>query len=305
MNPGQIRVIDPILTNVAQGYRNGDMVGYNLFPRVPVQVAGGQIIEFGKESFRLYNTRRAPGGATKRIESGYLGKPYALENHALEATVPIELQRDAKAVPGIDLATRRLNLVLKVDALELEVQQAGLCLNPANYDSNHKLALSSATKWSADTGRPDLDVKEAKEAIRSAVGTYPNLLLLSAQAFNACQTNPEIKDRFKYTSSASITEDMLANYFQVAKVVVGKGVVDQGDGNGDIWGNNAVLAYVALGSLGAEEPSYGYTYTLEGNPYVKNPYFEDNSESWVYGVHHERMPVLSGILSGFLFQNPA
>ena len=66
-----VRVIDPILSNVVQGYSNMDLVGKNLFPNVPVFASGGQIIEFGKEAFKLYNARRAPGGKTSRIQMGY------------------------------------------------------------------------------------------------------------------------------------------------------------------------------------------------------------------------------------------
>src|SRR5690606_24928298 len=99
----QRRVIDPILSNVVQGYRHPEHIGHNLFPRVPVQVAGGKIIEFGKESFKLYSTSRAPGTAFKRMQFGYEGKDYVLENHGLEVPVPREHLRDAAQVPGIDL----------------------------------------------------------------------------------------------------------------------------------------------------------------------------------------------------------
>src|SRR5690606_25974123 len=68
MTPQQVRVVDPVLSQVALGYRHPEHVGMALFPRVPVQVSGGQILEFGKESFRLYNSLRAPGAATKRVQ---------------------------------------------------------------------------------------------------------------------------------------------------------------------------------------------------------------------------------------------
>ena len=71
------RVIDPILTTVAQGYNSPDYVGAQLFPEVPVAASGGQIIEFGREAFQLYNSRRSPGGSTREIQFGYLGRPFA------------------------------------------------------------------------------------------------------------------------------------------------------------------------------------------------------------------------------------
>ena len=88
MSNNSVRVIDPILTTYVQGYKQQNLVGDNLFPVVPVDASGGRILEFGKEDFKIYAAGRAPGGKTKRIEVGYLGKPYALGNDALEALVP-------------------------------------------------------------------------------------------------------------------------------------------------------------------------------------------------------------------------
>lgn len=304
LNQAQIRVIDPILSTIVQGYTNAELVGSALFPAVPVNVAGGQIIEFGKEAFQAYDTRRAPGGATKRIAAGYLGKPYAVENHALEALVPLEHSRDAAAVPGIDLSSLHVKLVQDIHLNTLEVQQAGIARNALNYDANHKVALAGVTKWTDPNSKPLADVLAAKEAVRATCGRYPNVLTLSAKAFVALQSNPSVQTRFQYTSSASITTDMLANYFGVQKVVVGAAVSATDAGVfSDIWGNDAVLAYVPQGLSSVQQPSFAYTYTMAGHPFVKAPYLDNNRESWVYGVHFERVPVLTGMQSGFLIQN--
>lgn len=300
------RVIDPILTNVAQGYRNSDFVGNVLFPRVPVMASGGQIIEFGKEAFYQYNLRRAPGGRTQRINFGYLGKPFSLLQDSVEVPVPREHLRDAAVVPGINMGNRAVGLGMKVVTKSLETDQAALATTAGNYDANHKLALAGATKWSVATGTPTADINTAREAIRSSVGVYPNVALLSAVAFNAAINNPNVLSRFQYTSSDVVTEEMLAKLWNLDKVVVGK-AIGMTDANvaSDIWGNNAVLAYVNLGSENAEEPSYGYTYAMEGNPLVEQPYWDASTKSWIYPVNYERAPVLSGITSGFLIQTPA
>ena len=69
---------------MAQGYKQADLVGGALFPQVPVGLRAGKIVTFGKEDFMLYNTRRAPGENTKRVQFGFEGKPFALKNEALE-----------------------------------------------------------------------------------------------------------------------------------------------------------------------------------------------------------------------------
>lgn len=307
LSPSSARVIDPILSTVAKGYRNQEMVGSTLFPTANVSVSGGQILEFGREAFRLYSSARTPGSATRRVQYGYLGKPFALFNHSLEGMVPREYQRDASLVPGIDLGKGAVVKTMKALQLSVEVEQAALALNAANYGASNKTALAGATKWSTSTGVPLTDIDAGREAIRSQCGVYPNVLLLSAVAFNACKNNPSVVTRFQYTSAQSITPDMLAALFNVKKVVVGAGVY-WSDANvaTDIWGNSAVLAYVPEGNLSdPDEPSYGYTYTMTGNPAADEPYYDANTKSWIYPVTYERAPVLSGISAGYLIQTPA
>lgn len=311
MSVSQARIINPILSTVAQGYTNMDLVGHALFPRVPVYTTGGQIIEFDRDAYRMVNARRAPGAATKRIPMGYSGKLFALLQDSLEAPVPREMLRDASAVPGIDLAGRAVNVVMKSLCLTLEFDQATLATTAANYGAANKVALAGATKWSAATGNPLTDIDTGREAIRQSCGIYPNVLLLSALAFNACKNNPNVIARLQYNAQVSpdatqITPLMLAGLFNVKKVVVGA-AISWTDANvaTDIWGNNAILAYVPEQNLAIEEPSYGYTYTMDGNPLVEEAYYDKNQKSWIYGVTYERAPVLSGISSGYLIQTPA
>jgi hypothetical protein len=306
MLSSQVRVVDPVLTEIAQGYRHAEHVGHTLFPKVPVSLSGGQVLEFGKESFKLYQARRAPGSATKRIRFGYLGKSFALVQDSLEGQVPREYLRDAAQTPGIDLGGRAINSTLRALSLTLEHDQAQLATDGTNYDNNHKVTLSGTDKWSDGASDPTANIDSGKEAIRTSVGIYPNTLVLSAQAFNALKNHPSISERFKYTSRESVTPEMLSALLDLEKVVVGKAVAFDDDGSDiDIWGNNAILAYVPSTPSGMEDPSFGYTYTMEGYPLVEKPYYENNAKSWIFPVTYERAPVLTGILSGYLIQNPA
>ncbi|MEW5727728.1 MAG: hypothetical protein AB1918_07875 [Pseudomonadota bacterium] len=306
LNTAGVRVVDPILTTHVQGYRHPGNVGHLLFPRVPVGVSGGQVLEFGKESFKLYNARRAPGTDTKRIQFGYAGKPFALKQDALEAAVPREWMRDASKIPGIDLARRAVNVVQGAIELGRENEKASIATDAANYDANHKLALAGGDKWSADTGKPVKDITDGKEAVRATIGVRPNTLVLSPLAWNAARENPSVIERFKFTTPGPITLEQFAKLVEIETIVVGEAVYadDAGDFH-DVWGNAAVLAYVPRASEGMEQPSYGYTYTMEGHPSVEKPYWDDRAKSWVYGVTNEDAPLLTGMVAGFLFQDPA
>jgi len=304
MNVGQARVIDPVLSTVAQGYKNQELVGASLFPYVPVDLRGGKVIAFGKEAFKLYSTLRAPGGVVKRIQFGYAANPYAIETHNLAAVVPWEIQTEAQTYPGIDITSRSVGTVMKSMLLELETQQAGLATNASNYDSNHKLALSGTSMWSDPASDPIKAIDTAREAIRSSIGAYPNTMMFGPAAWKAFKNNPTVIDRIKYTQRALLTEQLAAELTEIPNVVVGKAVTaDDAGAFSDVWGNDVVLAYTALGSLSAEEPSYGYTYRLRGNPTVDQPWYDSNTKSWIYPVTDERIPVQTGFTAGFLFTN--
>ena len=309
MNTDQARVIDPILTEVARGYVNAERVGHVLFPRVDVTARGGQILQFGKESFYRINMRRAPGANTQRVTFGYEGDPFFLVQDSLDVPIPREHMQDANTVPGVDMGKRATKLGMDQVMLSLEIEQAELASNPDHYADNQKEALLGSDKWIDPSSDPLAVVSHAKEEARRAAGVDPNRMVISKPIFNALKFHPKIVERYKYTSAESVTARMLANIFDLEEVAVGKGVYM--DSNApeenpflDIWGNNAILAYTPLTVMGFEQPSYGYTYSLVNHPFVEKPVWDDSTKSWVYGVTYERSPVLAGPSAGFLIQNP-
>ena len=301
----QRRVIDPILSTIVLGFVHPEHIGMQLFPRVPVMVSGGKVIEFDKSAFRLYNTSRAPGTAFKRVQFGYQGQPYALENHGLEAPVPREHQREAGVVPGIDLATRAVNGVMRINSLILEKAQADLARDDTKYDANHKNTLSGTDQWNDySNSNPITDVNDAKEAIRSTTGVYPNTIEIPATVMKILTEHPKIVEKIKYSERGIVTAEILAAVFDIPKVIVGKAIAfDDADASIDVWGKDVVLAYVPDNPSGMEEPSFAYTYVMEGHPNVEVPYWEDSTKSWIYGVGYERAPVLTGMVSGFVIKN--
>lgn len=307
LNTKLARVIDPVLTGIAQGYVHAQRVGSVLFPRVDVLQHGGRVIEFGRESFFDYKAKRAPGANVQRIQFGYEGKPFALDGFALDAPIPREFMQDAETVPGVDLGKRAVNTLMDSLTLSLEIEQADLAANAGNYPSGNHLALSGTGCWNRPDSDPVGAVDDAKDQVRTTCGVEPNRMVISAKAFRALKNHPRIVERFKYTSAESITAKMLAGLFDLEELAVGKTTyVDDTGADAafkDAWGNVAVLAYTPVQDAAIEQPSFGYTYTLKGHPFVEQAAWENSIRSWVHGVSYARKPVLTGISSGFLFTN--
>jgi hypothetical protein len=308
MNPSQARVIDPVLTTVAQGYQNAEMIATALFPVVPVPLRGGNVITFGKESFMLYQSQRAPGENTKRVRFGYAGAPYTLVDYSLEGVVPMEIEQEAMNGPGIDLGSRAVNDVQAFMSLRHEKAAADLARNAATYAASNKATLSGTSQWSdyGATSDPINDVQSAISAVRAATGKRPNTVAMGALVMDKLKHHPKVVDRIKYTGRDVATAELLASLFGVSRVLSGDAIYsnDAGTAFTDVWGKDVVVAFTNTASAQSGGlPSYGYTYMLDGYPMVEEPYYDRSSKSWIYPVTRSEAPVLAAPSAGFLFTN--
>lgn len=302
MTPGQARVIDPVLSNVARGYKNAQLVGGFLFPTVQVAQRAGKVIQFGKESFRLYDTARAPGTAVKRVSIGYGNQNFSLVDHSLAAIVPQELLEEASAVPGVDLAAASMQTVLASMSVRLEYEQAQLATNAANYAASNKITLSGTDQFNDPASDPVAVILDAREDVRAKTGVYPNTLEIPAQVFSVLKRHPKIIDRIKYTGRDVPTVELLASLFEVDRVVIGSAVISDAAGAlSDIWGKSVVLAYTDISGVNnMGSPSFGYTYQLNGYMVASPGRWDADIRSWLYDITDASQPVIAGSEAGYL-----
>ncbi len=305
MNRSESRAIDPILSQIALGYKNAKFVGTTLMPLIPCPKSGVRLMKFGKEAFIKYKMRRAPGADTPEVQFGYASDPVALVQDALNGKVPREWMRDTKDVPGLSLGTTAVNNVMNSMHLGLEIEIAEIATDATNYGVNNKIALTGSDKWTDPASKLSQSVESYKEAVRSQIGVEPNKMILTPSDFKACKYHPEVVERFKYTTAESITAAMLAAFFELEVVEVGKAIwtPDEGSALRDCW-QHSVLAYVPPeGERSMGVPAYGYSYYLEGHPLVEEAYYKKSNKSYMYPVEFERRPYLTGQSAGFLIQN--
>lgn len=317
MTPDQIRLKqNPILSSLLLGMGQGTFVAEKLFPRLPQALSGVMLAKLGDERLKKYNLRRAPGTSTKRVDISFEGKTYTVNQYSVEVPMPRELIREAdesrKLNVGNYLDVSRIAMTTANDILLLdyEIEVATLATTSGTYASGHVLALSGGTKWSASTGTPVTDITAASDLIRKKIGKRPNKLTLSADAFAAIKLNAEVKTYLPNTQMGPATLDQLKTILNVEEIVIGEAVWKDGSGAGaDVWGNNAILAYVPkIGGNGSDislaEPGFGFTNVLEGHPFAETPYYDNGLKSWIYGATYERQPNVAYNEAAFLFQNP-
>jgi hypothetical protein len=316
MTAEQIRLKqNPILTSLLLGIGQGTFIANALFPALPQALSSVMLARIGNERFRRYNLRRAPGSATKRVDVKYDGQVYTIDQYSVEVPIPRELIRESdesrRLNVGNYLDISRIAMTTAGDILTLdyELEAATLAADAATYASGHTLALAGGTKWSAATGTPQTDIIAASDMIRKKIGKRPNTLVLSADALSALIVNAQIKSQLPLTQLGPATIDQLKTVLNVPNIVVGDAIwIDAQDATSDIWGNNAVLAYVPRitgnsGDISLAEPAFGFTNVMQGHPFAERPYFENNTKSWIYGATYERRPNIAYPEAAFLFQN--
>lgn len=311
LTPGQARVINPVLTNIAQGLKQSDFVGSALFPVVPVSLRAGTILTFGREDFMQYgNLARAPGEATRRVGFGYSSGTFALVDYSVEGMLPIEIQQESISNANgfsVDAAAMAIAKANRVLSLRTELAQATLATTLANYPAGNRITLSGTSQWSDYVNsNPVTAIETAKETVRAAIGLRPNTIVMGPWVYARLRAHPIVVDRVKYTGRDVATPELLAMLFGVDRVLVGDAVWsnDAGTALNDAWGKHCVVAYTASDStMGYGAPTFGYTYNLNGYPLVEDPYWEANMKSWMFPVTRSEAPVIAGSSAGYFIQN--
>lgn len=299
------RMVNAALTEVARGYKNGDMIAEMVAPRVPVPKMKATYPIYGKEAFRALTLARARGAASNRMVLDLDTGELAMREFDCEIPVPWE-DREESNLP-IDEKIRATRATMRVIELNREIQTADLVFAAATYPNGQKVALTGNDQWSAAHADSDpfADVATGRAAVRSAIGQEPNTLVLGYPVFEALARHEKVLARMSTSSDRVVTEEILARLFNVRKVVVGRAVkvLPQTTTPVDVWGKHAALVYVPETRDAAEgEPAFAYCFEREGYP-VTDEYRESAIKSDIVRTTVKRAVKVIGSDAGYLFQD--
>lgn len=297
----QQRIVDPVLTTLAQGYHQPELIAHKLLPIIPHDKEGGKVPKYGKEAFMAYNTTRAPRTAVVRLDYENSSIDFVMEEEAAE--VPVDERESTEAA----LEPEKIATFLAQGVINLthERKVASQVTATSSYGSGNYVNVASDDRWSnyaSATSLPILAIDNAKEAVRTAVGIYPNTLVLGPAVFKALKNHPTVLERIKYSQTGVITEELLASLLNVPTVLVGTAVTASDAGvMSDIWGKDAVLAYVPAAEKHLLCPAFGYTLRKRGRP-TAEWYYDNRAKSKVISVSDIFAAKLMSPDAGYLFK---
>jgi hypothetical protein len=261
--------VDSILTNISSAYVQGaeNFIATKVFPVVPVMKQTDKYFVYDKNDFMRDEMKKRADGAAS-IELGY---------DLTTATYSCDVWAAGKVIGDQARANADAPLNLDTDAVKFLTQQ-GLIRRERQWVTDafatgkwgtEVAGTTDFTKWSDQAGSdPITDIDTGRETILSETGMEPNTLVLGYQTYRALTRHPLIKEIYKYTSSDSITADMLARVFEVDNVYVSRAAyATNAEGGtaayGFAAGKHALLCYVNP-TPSLMMPSAGYTMGWSG-----------------------------------------
>lgn len=300
-----LRVVDPVLTNLAIGYSNADFVGEALFPFVEVEKERVKLPVFGKEAFKIYNTVRGLRADSNRINpEGLDAIDLATDEHDLE--YPIDYREEAEA--AFPLEAHATNVVTEGIRLRREKVIADLAQAPASYSASNRIALSGTSQFTDDASDPEGVVADGKAAIRAKIAKEPNTMVIGYTAWNALKRNKALRAVLGDNAKRLLRVEDLRDIFEIEHIAIGKGVYTADNGAfADLWADNIVLAYVAPRTgqglaRNVGEPSFGYTPRRKGNPQV-DTYVASGGKLELVRATDNFRPYIVGADAGYLISD--
>jgi hypothetical protein len=254
------------LTNISVAYiqKEENFVADKIFPVVPVDKQSDVFFTYTKADWFRDEARPRAGG-TESAGSGYglSTSSYSCKVFALHKDIDDQIRQnsDAPLNPDRDatefltqrmLLRREKEFVTKFFASGIW----GTDVTPTNLWSDYA------------NSDPLVDIETGKRTILMNTGFLPNCLCLGYDVYRVLRNHPDIVDRIKYTSSETITKEVLAKLFDVEKIEVAMAVENTAvEGETPVMnfthGKHALLCYTAK-NPSIIVPSAGYIFSWKG-----------------------------------------
>ena len=257
--------VDAILTNVSVAFTQDafNFVANKVFPTLPVAKQSDKYFIYTQaDFFRDQAQRRADGTESAGTGYGLSTATYGCDVYALHKDIGDQVRENADAPLNPDLdATRFLTQQMLIRS---EVQWASDYFTTSVWDTD----TTPGTLWSASGSTPIADIQAQINTILTNTGYLPNQMVMSYAVWSILKNHSDFTDRFKYTTSESLTPELMARVLELDKVHVMKGVYNSAAEGAtasytQVGDKDALLCYVNP-SPGLMVPSAGYNFAWTG-----------------------------------------
>lgn len=299
-----------VLTTIAHGFVQPEYVMKLLFPLVETTTYGGVTIQFDSSVYEDVSDDRADDTPYPVVQTGYEGKPYKLNTKGLSYRVPDKRRREMENL-RINWDQHATETLVGRGGLRHEIESATVAGTAANYASTHTQALTSGSYLNSVGFDPDPLIRSAKTTVAQTIGVSPNVMILDELSFDALAST--YANNFTSTGTTpglrqQLTEDTLAAIYGFSRVRIARALKKTPSGLVPILNKKIIIAYTNPAALNADRMAYrpngninqfsasmGYTYVMQGNPLMYNPYYDENRGATVYKMDFDRSVQATGV----------
>lgn len=257
--------VDAILTGISVAYMQeaDHFVAGKVFPSVPVTKQSDKFFTYTQaDFFRDEVQYRADGTESAGSGYGLSTDSYSANVWALHKDIGDQTRANADAPLNMDQdATRFLAQQMLI---RQERDWATNYFGTGIWDTD----TTPSTLWSASGSDPIGDVQAGINTMLTNTGYRPNVGVCSYAVFSILKNHPDIVERYKYTTSESMTTDLIARVLGLDELHVMGSIVNSADEGAtasyaQIGDKDMLLAYVPA-SAGLMQPSAGYNFSWTG-----------------------------------------
>lgn len=297
--PGAVHV-NGLLTDISVAFiqEQDKFVAPRVFPMVPVEQKSDIYAQYNRGDFMRDEVQQRAAGAPY-VRLGYRTDNTATYNcFEYGAEHPIDDQVRANAsgpynpeVDGVKYLTQKMLIKMERDWTS---KFYSTNIWTGSSDADDLVGGTDFVRWSNAASDPIERIHNDMYSVETKTGFMPNKLVIGRQVWFDLKNHPDIVDRYKHTSSNSITTDMVARLLELDEILVSGAIYNTAaegvtHSMARVASDNALLVYSAP-SPSLMLPSGGYTFMWNGlvrganNGVAIETYREDNVSSDILRV---------------------
>jgi hypothetical protein len=272
--PGDLH-IDQYLTNLSVGWSQdpSKFVAGQVFPTVPVQKQSDKYAIWEKGFFYRDEVGPRPlGGRPNQAGAAKTDDTYLCEEEGLETTIDDRTRANADQPLDPDRAASLL--LTSQTMIHRDREWAGSYFQKGVWGTELKGKSSSPgggefLQLDQSGSEPIELIDERRDEVAGGTGYEPKTLVLGRDVYRTIKNHPAVLERIKYTQRGIVTAEILAEMFDVDKVVVPGGVLNSAkEGATDdidfIVSRKDMLLVYSADAPSIDQPSGGYIFAWTG-----------------------------------------
>jgi len=263
------RHYDKVLSNVGLAFFQSKekYIAGRVFPSIPVSKQTDAIRVYSvADLLRIEAEEMGEGTAAPQETGTFSHITYGCKKYGKgDYLTPADLANDDGPIPPDQILIEQLTQA-NMTKMERTWAAANMATSKWDHDCQGQAAGPTGKQflqWDKANSDPIQDVLDKKDLIHDSTGFDANVGVIARDAFNKAINHSVIRGRFDYTSSASITAEMLAKLWGLEELIVASAIYNAGPAGTPsftkIFTNNMLLAHRAK-TPSVRVPSAGYTF---------------------------------------------